>query len=88
MRIVVKLPSHAYAELQAELERLPARERAERLRLLASLGLLLCKSGVVPAAGPQPLAGAMQPTPAPAEPASTNRFRGIKERLKNGIDGA
>lgn len=45
MRVVVKIPSHAYAELQAELERIPPRERAERLRLLAAVGLILAQSG-------------------------------------------
>ena len=41
MRVVVKIPIHAYAELVAELERIPPRERAERVRLLASIGLTL-----------------------------------------------
>jgi len=39
MRVVVKIPNHAYAELVAELERIPPRERAERMRLLASVGM-------------------------------------------------
>jgi hypothetical protein len=45
MRIVVKFPSRAYAELVADLEQIPSRERAERLRLLASVGVTVLRSG-------------------------------------------
>jgi len=34
MRIVVKFPSKAYDELLADLEQIPPRTRAERMRLL------------------------------------------------------
>lgn len=44
MRIVVKFPSRAYAELVADLEQMPSRERAERLRLLASVGMTVLRS--------------------------------------------
>ena len=46
MRIVVKFPSKAYDELLADLEQIPTRSRAERMRLLASIGMTVLRSGV------------------------------------------
>lgn len=84
MRIVVKLPPQAYPELQAELERLPARQRAERLRLLASIGLLLCQSGAAPVGVVLTM---LKPQPeGPSATLGASRFRGIKERLKSSIE--
>ncbi len=45
MRIVVKFPSKAYDELLADLEQIPPRTRAERMRLLASIGVVVLRSG-------------------------------------------
>lgn len=45
MRIVVKFPSKAYDELLADLEQIPSRSRAERMRLLASIGMAVLRSG-------------------------------------------
>jgi len=39
LRVVVKIPSSIYPELVADLEGVPLRDRAERLRVLALLGL-------------------------------------------------
>ncbi len=39
LRIVVKIPTCTYPELVADLDRVAPRERAERLRLLAMIGL-------------------------------------------------
>lgn len=39
IRIVVKIPTGTYPELVADLDRVAPRERAERLRLLAMIGL-------------------------------------------------
>lgn len=39
IRIVVKIPTGTYPELVADLNRVAPRERAERLRLLATIGL-------------------------------------------------
>lgn len=39
LRIVVKIPPSIYPELVADLEGVPLRDRAERLRVLALLGL-------------------------------------------------
>ena len=78
MRVVVKIPSHAYAELVAELERVPARERAERLRVLANVGLTFLKYGHealnIPEPARHPLAKVR---------AMSNRFRKVRERLQS-----
>ena len=39
LRIVVKIPTGTYPELFADLDRVAPRERAERIRLLAMIGL-------------------------------------------------
>lgn len=39
LKIVVKIPDTIYPELVADLERVQLRDRAERVRLLAMLGL-------------------------------------------------
>ena len=40
LKIVVKIPDTIYPELVADLERVQLRDRAERVRVLAMLGLL------------------------------------------------
>ncbi len=40
LRIVVKIPSGTYPELCADLTQVSPRERAERMRLLAMIGLI------------------------------------------------
>lgn len=40
LRIVVKIPSGTYPELCADLAQVNPRERAERMRLLAMIGLI------------------------------------------------
>ena len=53
MRVIVYLAPDTYRELAAELEPIKPRGRAERLRLLATLGLTLLKGGsVTPAEQP------------------------------------
>lgn len=54
MRVVVKL-SPSLRELVADLEEVPPRDRAERLRTLAAIGLTLMKGQAVTgdAAGPR-----------------------------------
>lgn len=47
MRIVVRV-SAGYEELQQELTRVPAKQRAERLRLLASMGLFVLQNRSAP----------------------------------------
>jgi len=81
MRVVVKIPSHAYAELVAELERVPARERAERLRVLASIGLMLTKTDSAKlCCGKyrlEPMESSEKPNP--------SAFRRVRDQLKSGL---
>lgn len=44
MRVIVTVTEGAAQELHAELARIPARQRAERLRRLAALGLALVRN--------------------------------------------
>lgn len=83
MRIVVKFPSRAYAELLADLEQIPPRERAERVRLLASVGMTVLRSGTAgaPAAGMSGV-GADRPTGT-----TVSGFRRVRDRLKDGMLG-
>lgn len=83
MRIVVKFPSRAYAELLADLEQIPTRERAERLRLLASVGMTVMRSGTagIPSVGANTL-GKDRPTNA-----TVSGFRRVRDRLKEGMLG-
>ncbi|MBS1211420.1 MAG: hypothetical protein H6R26_36 [Proteobacteria bacterium] len=76
MRVIVKIPGPAYPELVAELEQVPARARAERLRVLATIGLTSLKSGhpaICPEVAPHPT---LQ-----SNPEGGLRFRKVKERL-------
>lgn len=43
LRIVVKIPTGTYPELCADLDKVNSRERAERMRLLAMIGLMSLK---------------------------------------------
>ncbi len=87
MRIVVKFPSRVYAELVADLEQIPSRERAERLRLLASVGMMVLRSGAVTTAG-----GFSSPDSIPgiegrsAKKADTG-FHRVRDRLREGMLG-
>lgn len=40
MRVVVNIPPGSHPELLKELEKTPPRERAERLRMLATIGIM------------------------------------------------
>lgn len=87
MRVVVKFPSRAYAELVADLEQIPSRERAERLRLLASVGMTVLRSGTVTTAG-----GCLSPDSIPGiEGTSANKvhtgFHRVRARLREGMLG-
>ena len=87
MRIVVKFPSRAYAELVADLEQIPSRERAERLRVLASVGMTVLRSGAVTTAG-----GCLSLDLMPGiEGRSANKadtgFHRVRDRLREGMSG-
>ena len=69
MRVIVRIPASACPELTADLARVPLRARAERLRTLATLGLVLLHRDLdagLPLA-PSPLDA--EATSAPDEPA-------------------
>jgi hypothetical protein len=83
MRVVVtlRMGASSHAELATELARLPVRERAKRLRLLASLGLVMIRGGVgVPAPETSPT-----PEKVP-ETAAGRRFRSLRARLQSTLD--
>lgn len=83
MRIVVKFPSRAYAELLADLEQIPTRERAERLRLLASVGMTVLRSGTTGASAVKgKVLGEDRPTST-----TVSGFRRVRDRLKEGMLG-
>ena len=91
MRIVVKFPANAYAELLADLGQIPPRSRAERMRLLASIGMTVLHSGQGLAAF-HPIANAKDSATTIAEtmpePEKTNTgFQRVREKLKAGMAG-
>lgn len=40
MRVVINIPPGSHSELLKELEKVPPRERAERVRMLATIGIM------------------------------------------------
>ena len=88
MRIVVKFPSHAYGELLADLEPIPPRERAERMRLLASIGMAVLRSGhglVALQAFPKDT-GIANTVTVPGQETPSSGFSRVREKLKMGMD--
>jgi tRNA A37 methylthiotransferase MiaB len=83
MRVVIKFSSRAHAELLAELEQMPSRERAERLRLLASIGLVFMKSGQASFVG---LEQAINLVRQRSDRTGSTRFGRVRERLRELID--
>jgi hypothetical protein len=83
MRIAVRWPSEAYGELRADLERLPPRARAERLRVLASIGLAFLGAGRIETSAAPGSEGAGS---RPAEPEGAERFKALRQRLKGSVD--
>lgn len=83
MRITVRWPSEAYGELRGDLERLPPRARAERLRVLASIGLAYLGAGrTETSAAP----GSECSGRSPAESHDAERFSALRRRLKLSVD--
>ena len=48
MQVLVKIPVGAYRELEDDLQHIPPRSRAERLRLLAVVGLMTLANRISP----------------------------------------
>ena len=91
MRIVVKFPSKAYDELLADLEQIPTRSRAERMRLLASIGMTVLRSGqgfvaFHPIANAKDLATANTEAMLGQEKAVSG-FKRVRDKLKAGMAG-
>ena len=89
MRIVVKFPSKAYDELLADLEQIPPRTRAERMRLLASIGMTVLRSGQGMAvvnliANDSATANAEA---MPGQEKAASGFNHVREKLKAGMAG-
>ncbi len=78
MRVIVYIAPNTYRELAAELEPINPRGRAERLRLLATLGLTLLKEGSVTPVEP--------PTGKPAPALEQERDR-IREKFGVSLTG-
>ena len=81
MRIVVGWPEGAYPELRRELEQIPTRQRAERLRVLAMLGYAIMHKNT-PVQAPVP-SGPIQ-TPTVARPRAC--IRDAVQKLKVSVD--
>ncbi len=91
MRIVVKFPVNAYAELLADLEQIPTRTRAERMRLLASIGVTVLRSGQGFVAF-HPIANAKDSTAInaeamPGQEKPSSGFNQVRDKLKAGMAG-
>lgn len=69
LKIVVKIPDTIYPELVADLDRVQLRDRAERIRLLAMLGLR-----AVTQSAPHDSAKSSDPGPSQERESSTNRL--------------
>jgi len=81
IRIVVKIPTGTYPELVADLDRVAPRERAERIRLLAMIGLRelhqiepMSRQQQITAASPEPAPGA-------SETKTSNFIRNLTSKL-------
>lgn len=82
MRVVIKFATGAHAELLAELERIPQRERAERLRLLASIGLMFMRSELEGAPTNAPRHKVDLKNKKEAEPKGSEQFRRVQRMLR------
>ncbi len=89
MRVVVNIPPGSYPELLKELEKTPPRERAERLRMLATFGLIhMSKPNLsttpVPVDGHAPEVEIISVSTAP-EPKAESRKQSLKSKLGLGL---
>lgn len=89
MRVVVNIPPGSYPELLKELEKTPPRERAERLRMLATFGLIhMSKPNLsttpVPVDGHAPEVKIISVSTAP-EPKAESRKQSLKSKLGLGL---
>lgn len=75
LRMLLTIPD-AHCELYQEIEKVPTRHRAERMRTLAAIGLATLRGGVAPSQG-EPVGGAVatssDKTPVPTAADSRKR---------------
>lgn len=79
MRITINY-FEGYPELQADLSAFPLRARAERMRMLASLGLSVLNGGRAINNAP-PATHFQEPTPDASQPAALRSPSGIVKRI-------
>ncbi len=90
MRVVVNIPPGSHPELLKELEKTPPRERAERLRMLATFGLIqmsqpnLSTTSVPYVDGLAPDGEVTSMSTAP-EPKAETRKQSLKSKLGLGL---
>lgn len=89
MRVVVNIPPGSHPELLKELEKTPPRERAERLRMLATFGLIQMSqpnlsTTSVPVDGLAPDGEVTSMSTAP-EPKAESRKQSLKSKLGLGL---
>ncbi len=89
MRIVVKFPSKAYDELLADLEQIPPRTRAERMRLLASIGMTVLRSGkgLMAANSIANESATVTPNALAEQETVPTGFNRVRDKLKAGMAG-
>ena len=86
MRVVVNIPPGSHPELPKELENTPPRERAERLRMLATFGLIHMSQPNLsttsePVVGHAPNGEVTSMSTAP-EPKAESRKQSLKSKLR------
>ncbi len=89
MRVVVNIPPGSHPELLKELEKTPPRERAERLRILATFGLiqmsqLNLSTTSVPVDGHAPEVEGTSVNATP-EPKAESRKQSLKSKLGSSL---
>ncbi|NHA14630.1 hypothetical protein [Thioalkalivibrio sp. XN279] len=69
MVVKLKISDGSWPELAAELERLPSSQRAQRIRILAHIGLIVSKNGISIVQGAPNPPGLETPTSKPSDAA-------------------
>lgn len=86
MRVIVTVTEGAAQELHAELARIPSRQRAERLRHLAALGLALLRNPNLVLEGSQSTEGhPIQVGTPPLSSDAVQRQDTLKSKLADGL---
>lgn len=83
LRIVVKIPAGTYPELSADLSKVTPRERAERMRLLAMIGLMNI-SGAGQRVSDSNAIGS-PPVEVPAKPPERSAASRLIQKLSSGL---